>query len=72
MAIIDFFDRGWRINPDGAAYIQGDRSYSFNEVGRLSCRIARALLGSGWFTRHVVVDRWFLHRHQRTATALPV
>ena len=22
MAIIDFFDRGWRINPQGAAYIQ--------------------------------------------------
>ena len=44
MAIIDFYDRGWRINPTGIAYIQGDRSYSFTEVGELSCRIANKLL----------------------------
>ncbi|HWT47727.1 MAG TPA: AMP-binding protein [Mycobacterium sp.] len=48
MAIIDFFDRGWRINPEGAAYIQGGRPYSFGEVGRLSCRIARALQAAGF------------------------
>ena len=30
MAIIDFYDRGWTINPGGVAYIQDDRSYSFN------------------------------------------
>ena len=48
MAIIDFFDRGWRLNPEGAAYIQGGRAYSFNEVGRLSCRIARALQAAGF------------------------
>jgi acyl-CoA synthetase (AMP-forming)/AMP-acid ligase II len=48
MAIIDFFDRGWRINPEGAAYIQDDRSYSFNEVGDLSCRIANGLLARGF------------------------
>ncbi len=47
MAIIDFYDRGWGINPDGVAYIQDDRSYSFEEVGRLSCRIANRLLGLG-------------------------
>jgi acyl-CoA synthetase (AMP-forming)/AMP-acid ligase II len=47
MAIIDFFDRGWRINPQGAAYIQDDRSYSFTEVGELSCRIANGLLALG-------------------------
>ena len=29
MAIIDFFDRGWSINPQGAAYIQDERRYSF-------------------------------------------
>jgi hypothetical protein len=22
------------------------------------------LLGNAWFTRHVVLDRWFLHRRQ--------
>jgi acyl-CoA synthetase (AMP-forming)/AMP-acid ligase II len=47
MAIIDFFDRGWRINPKGAAYIQDDRRFSFDEVGELSCRIANGLLAAG-------------------------
>ena len=47
MAIIDFFDRGWRINPKGAAYIQDDRRYSFDEIGELSCRIANGLLALG-------------------------
>ena len=48
MAIIDFFDRGWRINPQGAAYIQDDHHYSFDEVGGLSCRIANGLLAEGF------------------------
>ncbi|MFZ5509124.1 MAG: NAD(P)/FAD-dependent oxidoreductase [Pseudomonadota bacterium] len=30
----------------------------------LRSALARALLGNGWFTRHVVLDRWFLHAHQ--------
>jgi acyl-CoA synthetase (AMP-forming)/AMP-acid ligase II len=47
MAIIDFFDRGWSINPHGAAYIQDDRVFSFQEVGELTCRIANALLATG-------------------------
>jgi len=47
MAIIDFFDRGWRINPRGAAYIQDDRRFTFDEVGELSCRIANGLLALG-------------------------
>ena len=48
MAIIDFFDRGWRISPTGAAFIQDDRRYSFDEVGTLSCRIANGLLAEGF------------------------
>jgi len=48
MAIIDFFDRGWRINPNGAAYIQDDRHYGFAEVGELSCRIANGLIAEGF------------------------
>ena len=48
MAIIDFFDRGWRINPTGVAYVQGERSFSFDEAGTLSCRIANALLAEGF------------------------
>ncbi|MDH4234027.1 MAG: NAD(P)/FAD-dependent oxidoreductase [Gallionella sp.] len=27
---------------------------------------AKMLLGNKWFTRHVVLDRWFLHSHQET------
>jgi acyl-CoA synthetase (AMP-forming)/AMP-acid ligase II len=48
VAIIDFFDRGWRINPQGPAYIQDDRVYSFDDVGELSCRIANALIAEGF------------------------
>ncbi|NJD31917.1 MAG: long-chain fatty acid--CoA ligase, partial [Gammaproteobacteria bacterium] len=48
MAIIDFFDRGWRINPKGTAYLQDERTFSFDEVGELSCRIANALLAAGF------------------------
>jgi len=33
--------------PLGAAYIQDDRRYSFDEVGELSCRIANGLLALG-------------------------
>ncbi|ANI79253.1 AMP-binding protein [Sphingobium sp. EP60837] len=44
MGIIDFFDRGWRINPEGVAYIQDDQRFTFDEVRALSCKIANALL----------------------------
>ena len=47
MAVIDFFDRGWRLNPTGAAYTQGERAYTYNEVGALSCRIANRILTLG-------------------------
>ncbi|KRC53326.1 MULTISPECIES: AMP-binding protein [unclassified Nocardioides] len=47
MAVIDFFDRGWRGNPDGIAYVQDDRTYTFQEAGELSCRVANALLADG-------------------------
>ena len=47
MAIVDFFDRGWRIKPRGAAFIQDDRQFTFDEVGELSCRIANGLLALG-------------------------
>ena len=48
MAIIDFFDRGWRGNPRGVAYIQDHCEHSFSEVGDLSCRIANGLLAGGF------------------------
>ncbi len=47
MAIIDFFDRGWAMDGSAVAYIQDDRRFSFDEVGELSCRIARQLLALG-------------------------
>ena len=47
MAIIDFFDRGWDMDGTAVAYIQDDRSYSFDEVGQLSCRIANKLIALG-------------------------
>ncbi|MDQ6526753.1 AMP-binding protein [Nocardioides sp. LHD-245] len=47
MAVIDFFDRGWRIHPDGIAYVQDERVLTFQEARDLSCRIANALLADG-------------------------
>ncbi|GGW41854.1 o-succinylbenzoate--CoA ligase [Streptomyces lucensis JCM 4490] len=47
MAIIDFFDRGWRNHPDATAYVGGGRSWTFTEAGKLSCRVSHALLRSG-------------------------
>ncbi|RIX79599.1 class I adenylate-forming enzyme family protein [Acidovorax cavernicola] len=47
MAIIDFFDRGWGIDPQAPAYVMDDESYSFDDIGTLSCRIANALLAAG-------------------------
>ena len=44
MAIIDFFDRGWDMDGGAVAYIQDERSHTFDEAGALSCRIANRLL----------------------------
>jgi acyl-CoA synthetase (AMP-forming)/AMP-acid ligase II len=47
MAIIDFFDRGWRNAPQAPAYVGAERSWTFDETRKLSCRIANALLSAG-------------------------
>jgi acyl-CoA synthetase (AMP-forming)/AMP-acid ligase II len=47
MAIIDFFDRGRLLNPQGRAFIMGDQSWSFDESYAITCRIAQALLQEG-------------------------
>jgi len=47
VAIIDFFDRGWRINPDGRAYVTDTEQWSYSEARQLSCRIAHALRAAG-------------------------
>jgi acyl-CoA synthetase (AMP-forming)/AMP-acid ligase II len=81
MAIIDFYDRGWSINPAGVAYIQGERSYTFNEVGELSCRIANKLLALGlpketkgavWSTNDVTAWACTLGLWRANMTWIPV
>ncbi|MFI9491880.1 MULTISPECIES: class I adenylate-forming enzyme family protein [Streptomyces] len=47
MAIIDFFDRGWRLGPGATAYVGEDRSWTFDEARKLSCRIAHGLRAAG-------------------------
>ena len=47
MAIIDFFDRGWRIDRSAVAYVAGEREWTYDEAYRLSCRVANALLRDG-------------------------
>ena len=48
MAIIDFFDRGWRQSPQATAYVMGDRTWTYEEAGAQSCRIAHRLLDRGY------------------------
>ena len=47
MAVIDFFDRGWGIDPTATAYRTDDEVWSYERAGQLSCQIANALLASG-------------------------
>jgi acyl-CoA synthetase (AMP-forming)/AMP-acid ligase II len=46
MAIIDFFDRRWRLNPQGSAYVQDERRFSRQEAGELSYLVAHALIAN--------------------------
>lgn len=46
MRITEFFDRGWRQNPDGAAYIMDGRSWTYADSYALSCRIAHGLVAA--------------------------
>jgi acyl-CoA synthetase (AMP-forming)/AMP-acid ligase II len=56
MAVIDHFDRGWRSHPDNVCFIKDDRRWSYDEIGRQSCRIANALRRDfGDQPRHVAV-----------------
>ncbi|KRF19419.1 long-chain fatty acid--CoA ligase [Nocardioides sp. Soil797] len=47
MAIIDFFDRGWSINANAVAYRTDSEAWTYDEAGRMSCRIANALIADG-------------------------
>jgi len=48
MGVIDFFDRGWRINPTGVAYVMDGQEFTYNEIRDLSCRIANGLINEGF------------------------
>lgn len=60
MAIIDFFDRGWQLNPNGVAYAMDERKFTFQQTGALSCQIANALLANG-LARETKTAVWSLN-----------
>ena len=60
MAIIDFFDQGWTINPHGVAYVLNDRAVTFSETRDLSCQIAHALISAG-LPKEAKVAVWALN-----------
>ena len=51
-----------------ARFGNSGRDISTNVGARLPARwiesLGRMLLANGWFSRHVILDRWFLHRNQ--------
>jgi acyl-CoA synthetase (AMP-forming)/AMP-acid ligase II len=55
VSVIALFDRGWQTNPDGAAYVMGDRVWTYDEVRRVSCRVANSLRDDPGVPRHVAV-----------------
>ncbi|MBM4717881.1 AMP-binding protein [Rhodococcus hoagii] len=46
MSVIDMFDRGWRMGGHRTAYVSERGSWTYDEAGELSCRIAHGLLGA--------------------------
>lgn len=48
MNLIDFFDRGARLAPDRACFIQDECVFSYRQVRELSLRVAAALRASGF------------------------
>jgi len=59
---------GARQPPVAATAAAGERPPGAG--GRLRARAARWLLARRWFARHVVIDRWFLHRQQAGLPAI--
>ena len=64
--------RAARLRPYQARIVErfgNPRGDLTTEIGRrapvrLLSAVSRQLLANGWFSRHVVLDRWFLHRSQ--------
>lgn len=55
MNLVDFFDRGLMLNPQGACLVEGERVHTYAEVAASSHRIAGALLASGLGGAHAAV-----------------
>ena len=47
MGVTQYFDRGWALNPEGVAFVAGDRRWTHDEFRRLTSRIGNALVRSG-------------------------
>ncbi|CAE6911358.1 3-[(3aS,4S,7aS)-7a-methyl-1, 5-dioxo-octahydro-1H-inden-4-yl]propanoyl:CoA ligase [Paraburkholderia domus] len=47
MAIIDFFDRGRLLNPNGTAFLMDDQQWTFEESYDITCQIAQSLVHAG-------------------------
>lgn len=47
MTLIDFFDRGARLNPEGMCLVEGSTSLTYTEVKRWTHRISRGLQKTG-------------------------
>jgi flavin-dependent dehydrogenase len=58
---------GERFGPRDAA-----RTEAPPLIQQLKQQLARTLLTSHWFARHIVVERWFLHTHQPPLLHSPV
>jgi flavin-dependent dehydrogenase len=52
-----------------AAHFGPVTSQGSSEPSLMRNFLAGILLGNKWFTRHVVLDRWFLHAHQASIQA---
>ena len=48
MALIDFFDRGWKINPKGIAFHMDGEDFNYTQIRELSCQISNALVDEGF------------------------
>lgn len=81
MAVIDFFDRGWRLNSDAIAFIQDEQPFTYREVGGLSCSIANKLFSLGlpketkgavWATNDVTAWTCTLGLWRANMTWIPV
>lgn len=47
VALSSFFDQGWRSNPSGLAFVSSDESWTFDEAGQMTNRIANGLIDIG-------------------------